>query len=51
MTRGADSIFDEAETTRFMLWLGKVGADLQGTTQPMPLSPHLPQSAGQASRV
>ncbi|HYE41241.1 MAG TPA: response regulator [Ramlibacter sp.] len=25
---GADSVFDEAETGRFLLWLGKVGADL-----------------------
>ena len=25
---GADSVFDEAETGRFLLWLGKIGADL-----------------------
>ena len=25
---GADSVFDEAETARFLLWLGKVGSDL-----------------------
>lgn len=26
---GADSVFDEAETGRFILWLGKVGTSLQ----------------------
>lgn len=25
---GADTVFDEAETGRFLLWLGRVGADL-----------------------
>jgi DNA-binding NarL/FixJ family response regulator len=31
---GADSVFDEEETGRFLLWLGKVGADLPAVPGP-----------------
>lgn len=37
---GADNVFDEAETGRFLLWLGKVGAPQAASMQPLrtPLS-------------
>ena len=32
---GADNVFDEAETGRFLLWLGKVGAPVAAPVQPL----------------
>jgi len=43
---GADNVFDEAETGRFLLWLGKVGAD--GSALPVARGLHTRPAANAA---